>query len=299
MNILVMGAGAIGSFFGGILSKENKVILVGRKKHIDEINKNGLNIKGKTNLKIKVKAVEKIHNLSEIFDLVLITVKAYDTAIAAKEVKKVIFDKTIVLSMQNGLDNIKKITSYIDRKKVIAGITTNGVIFEKPGIIVHTGTGYTTMGGIDSKKDDRIDRIIRTFNESGIKTSLSKDIRKEIWEKAIANSSINTLTTFFKCKNGYLLKNPVLERLVERVCMESTKIARANNIFLDYDEMISKTKSIIKDTKDNYSSMFQSFLNKKPLEIDCINGILIELGKKKNVVTTLNEILIRSIKNMV
>jgi len=299
MNILVMGAGAIGSFFGGILSKENKVILVGRKKHVDEINKNGLIIKGKTNLKVNVKAVEKADNLSEIFDLVLITVKAYDTSIASKEIKKIISDKTLVLSMQNGLDNIKKITRYIDRNKVLAGITTNGVIFEKPGKIVHTGTGYTTIGEMDYKNNNRADKIVKIFNKSGIKTSLSKNIGKEIWEKAVANSSINTLTTFFKCKNGYLLKNPVLERLVERICMESTKIARANNILLKSDDMISKTKSIIKDTSNNHSSMFQSFLNKKPLEIDCINGILKEIGKKKNVDTTLNEILIRSIKNMV
>lgn len=299
MKILIMGAGAIGSFFGGILSKENMVVLVGRKNHVEMINKKGLNISGKTDLKVDVKAVESVNSLSDKFDFILLAVKSYDTEYAVKEIKKIISDKTLVLSMQNGLDNIKKITKYIDKKNVLAGVTTNGVIFEKPGFVIHTGVGYTTIGGIDTEKKVRITSIIKTFNKSGIKTTLCRDIKKEIWEKAIANSSINTLTTFFKCKNGYLLKNPVLEKLVEIICLESTNIARANNIPVNFDDMLDKTKSIIKDTSDNYSSMYQSFLNKKPLEIDSINGVLVDIGKKKNVKTTLNKILVYSIKSII
>lgn len=299
MKILIMGAGAIGSFFGGMLAKKNKVMLVGRKKHNEVINNRGLYIKGKTSLKVNVKAVETVDNLSEIFDLVILTVKSYDTDFAVREIKKIISEKTLVLTMQNGLDNIKKITRHIDINKVLAGTTTNGVIFKKPGTVVHSGVGYTTIGEIDSKKKNRASKIVKTFNKSGIKTSLCMDIRKEIWEKAVANSSINTLTTFFKCKNGYLLKNPILEKLVNRICMESTNVAYANNVVLDFNEMFEKTKSIIKYTKDNYSSMYQSYLNKKPLEIDSINGVIIELGRKQNVDTTLNEIIVYAIKSII
>jgi len=299
MNILVMGAGAIGSFFGGVLSKKNKVFLIGRKPHVEEISKNGLKIKGKTNLNANPLAFDSIDKVSEDFDLILLTVKSYDTEKAVKQIKKMVTKDTLILSLQNGLDNVKKITKYIDKKNVLAGVTSNGVIFEKPGLIFHTGIGYTTIGEINNKKTDRAKKITKIFNESGIKTSLNSNILEEIWIKAIVNSSINPLTTFFNCKNGYLLENPVLKNLVKKICKESTNIARSNNFNLDFNEMYEKTKSVIIGTKNNYSSMLQSFLNNKPLEIDSINGVLVEIGKKNKVNTILNEILVFSVKSII
>ncbi len=298
MNILVMGAGSIGSFFGGVLSKKNNVVLVGRKSHVEEINKNGLKIKGKTNLHTTPLAFEALDKISEDFDLILLTVKSYDTEKAVKQIKKIITKDTLILSLQNGLDNVKKITKYIDKKNVLTGVTSNGVIFEKPGLIFHTGIGYTTIGEINNKTD-RAKIITKIFNESGIKTSLNSNILEEIWAKAIVNSSINPLTTFFNCKNGYLLENPVLKNLVKKICKESTNIARSNNFCLDFDEMYEKTKSVIIDTKNNHSSMLQSFLNNKPLEIDSINGVLVEVGKKNKVDTILNEILVFSVRSII
>ena len=209
MNILVFGAGAIGSFFGGMLSKKENVILLGRNDHVDEINKNGLRISGKTNLKARIKSFKSIDEVSQNIDLILLTVKSYDTEKACKEIAKIISNKTIVLSLQNGLDNIQKIKKYVDKKNIIAGVTTNGVLFEKPGFIIHTGVGYTTIGKLDNQKTKRIERIISTFNKAGINTTFNSDINREIWLKGIVNSSINPITTFFNCKNGYIKKNPI------------------------------------------------------------------------------------------
>lgn len=294
-----MGAGAIGSFFGALLSQKNKVVFVGRKNHVQEINKNYLKIKGKTNLKTKVIAVESVDEISEDFDLILLTVKSYDTENAVKEIKKLTLKNTTILSLQNGLDNIEKIIKYVDKKNVLAAVTSNGIIFEKPGIINHTGVGYTTIGEIYNTKAGKAKEITKLFNESGIKASFSSNIKKEIWEKTIVNSSVNPLTTFFNCKNGFLLENPILKNLVKKICMESTNIARSSNLNLDFDEMYQKTKSVIIDTKNNNSSMLQSFLNNKPLEIDSINGALVDFGKKNGVDTMLNEILIFSLKSII
>ena len=296
MNILVFGAGAIGSFFGGMLSKKENVILIGRKKHVDEINKSGLVISGKTNLKVNVKSYESVDKISEDIDLVLLTVKSYDTINACIELKKIISENTIVLSLQNGLNNIEKIKRFVDKKNIIAGITTNGVVFERPGLIIHTGIGYTTIGEIEKASTKRIKKVIDVFNKAGIKTSLNPDIKKEIWIKGIVNSSINPITTFFDCKNGYLIKNPVLKNIVEKICIESTNIARSNGIDISISDTLKKTMSVINDTKDNYSSMLQSYKNNRPLEIDSINGFLIEIGKKNNVVTILNEMLVYSLR---
>ena len=122
------------------------------------------------------------------------------------------------------------------------------------------------------------------------------NIIEEIWIKGIINSSINPLTTFFQCKNGYLLTNLILENLIEKICEESTNIANAQGVNLSYSKMISKTKEVIRNTSENYSSMLQSYNKGKKTEIESINGKLIDIGKKQDIDTSLNEMLVYSVK---
>jgi 2-dehydropantoate 2-reductase len=292
MNIIIFGAGAIGSLLGAFLSKKNDVLLIGRKSHILSIKKNDLIIQGKTNLKIKIKAMEKVGGLKLKPDLLILTVKSYDTESAILQAKKIIDNDTIVLSLQNGLDNIDRIKQYISYENIIAGVTTHGAFFPEPGIIKHTGKGITILGELNGIKTERIVNIVKCFNESGIETIFSKDIINEIWFKAIINSSINPLTAIFKCKNGYLLENPILENLVEKICMESTKVANSEGVNLSHQSMIKKTKLVIRNTSENYSSMFQSLKKGKKTEIDFINGKIVDIGKRNNSETALNEVLI-------
>jgi len=297
MKIVIMGAGAIGSFFGGMLSKNNDVILIGRKSHVESIKKNGLNIDGKTKINIKIKAEESIEKIGISPDLLILTVKSFDTENAIKDAKNIMGKNTLVLSFQNGLNNIEKIKKYVDGRQVIAGITTNGCIFSEPGRIIHTGIGKTTIGSFN-KESEQIKKIVDLFNKAGIKTTICKDIAKEIWIKGVVNSSINPITSFFQCKNGYLLENPILEKSIERVCEESTNIANINDLNLSIDQMIDTTKEVIIDTSENYSSMLQSIQQNKRTEIDSINGKFVELGEKNNLDVSLNKLLVRLIKDM-
>lgn len=298
MNIVILGAGAIGSLFGGLLSKKNNVILVGRKPHIQAIKKNGLKITGKTQLNVKVSAEESISKIGFSPDLLILTVKSYDTETAIKEARTIIGDNTAVLSLQNGLDNIEKICKIIDKKNIVAGVTTHGVFFSKPGIIKHTGIGETHLGELNGKKTERIKQINNLFINSVIETKISTNIFREMWVKAIINSSINPLTTFFQCKNGYLLENPILENLVEKICIESTEIANKEKMQLSDNIMIKKTKEVIKFTSENYSSMFQSFRKGGKTEIDSINGKIVRIGKKYGLGAPINETLVYSIKTI-
>ena len=297
MNILVFGAGAIGSLFGGILSKNNNVVLIGRKKHVEAINKKGLEINGLTEINTDVKAFENMENISFKSDIAIISVKSYDTENAAKAIKKVIDKNTIIVSLQNGLDNIEKIEKHVDKKQILVCITTHGSVFSKPGHIVHTGVGKTTIGTLNGKKTIALTTVIEEFNASGIKTNYSKDVVRDIWIKAIVNSSINPLTTIFQCNNGNLLKNPILEKSVEKICEESTNIANSENLNLSYNEMIKKTKEVIRETSENKSSMLQSFLQGKKTEIDSINGMLLKIARKNKVKSMLNEVLVNIVSN--
>jgi 2-dehydropantoate 2-reductase len=297
MKIIIFGAGAIGSLFGGFLSKNHNVILIGRKDHVYTINKKGLRIEGKSKLKVKINAVESINKVTFYPDLLIITVKSYDTETAIIQAKKIISENTIILSLQNGLDNVDKIKKYVPLKNLIVGVTTHGAFFSKPGLIKHTGIGLTTLGALEGLGKNNVKKVDKIFNASKIKTKVSNDILKEIWIKTIVNSSINPITTIFQCKNGYLFENPVLEKIVEKVCEESSKIAKVKGINVSYSNMIKRTKDVIKSTSENYSSMLQSIKNHKKTEINSINGKLVEIGKKYNTDTFLNEILIYMIKS--
>lgn len=296
MNIVIVGAGAIGSLFGGLLSKRNNVLLIGRKPHVRAIKKNGLKITGKTNLNVKISAEDSIKKINFFPELLILTVKSFDTEKAINEAKPLIGKDTVVLSIQNGLDNIDKIKKYADYKKIIAGVTTHGALFSRPGIIKHTGKGATILGELNGNKTSRINKIVKLFNQAGIETTASKNITQEIWIKAIINSSINPLTTFFQCKNGYLSENPILENLVEKACVESTEVANSEGAHLSYQNMIKKTKEVIKNTYENYSSMFQSFKKGGKTEIDSINGKIVDIGKRNGIETPVNGILVFLIK---
>jgi 2-dehydropantoate 2-reductase len=298
MKILIMGAGALGSLFGGFLSKNNDVILIGRKPHVEEVKRNGLSIDGITKINLKLNAEHQIQNIDFFPDLVILMVKSYDTKKAINQIKPLINENTFILSLQNGIDNIEKITKVVDSDRILAGITTHGALFDQPGLIKHTGEGKTIIGSISEENFEFLNNLIDSFNNSGIKTSLSKDINEEIWKKAIINSSINPLTLIFGCKNGNLLDNPIAEKIVEKICYESTEIAISHGINTSFEEMIDKTKDVIIRTKDNYSSMFQSFKKGKKTEVDSINGILVNIGKKNKCQTLLNDTILRVIKSI-
>jgi len=298
MNIVILGAGAIGSLFGALLSKKNDVLLIGRTPHINTIKKHGLKITGKTKTTVKIPAIDSIKQVTFLPDVIILTVKSYDTEIAIKQAKPIIGKDTIVLSLQNGLDNIGKIKQNVDQRQITAGVTTHGSFFSKPGCITHTGLGQTILGELNGEKTECIKKINSVFNEAGIDTTISTDIVKEIWVKAIVNSCINPLTTFFQCKNGYLLENPVLENMVDKICNESTMVAKNEGVDLSYQNILEKTKFVIRDTGENYSSMLQSFKRGKKTEIDSINGKLIDAGKIYGLDMSLNKILIHLVKSM-
>jgi 2-dehydropantoate 2-reductase len=298
MNILIFGAGSIGSLFGGLLSKNNKVMLVGRKNHIDAINKNGLRIKGLTKFKSNVSATEDIKDISFSPDIIFISVKAFDTADAVESIKKFVKNNTLVISLQNGLGNVEKIMKYVYKKQIFVCITTHGSVFLEPGFIKHTGVGKTIIGSVTNNEQNNARAVSKLLNEAGIDTKISKEIVKDIWIKVIINSSINPLTAIFNCKNGYLLENPILENFIDRICEESTNVANSCGFNLNTKKMINETKNVIRDTSENYSSMLQSLKLSKKTEVNEINGEIVQRGHNFNIKTPLNKALLESIKSL-
>jgi 2-dehydropantoate 2-reductase len=293
MNIVVFGAGAIGSLFGGLLSQRHHVALVGRKPHVAAIQRHGLCIQGKTRMNVTIPAVESVEQIHFEPEVVILTVKAYDTKTAIEQVKGLLTEQNLVLSLQNGLGNLEEIEKVVKKTQILAGVTTHGVLFNRPGVITHTGKGKTILGALSHKTETKAHILVGMFNEVAIATSLSSHIQKDLWMKSIINSSINSLTAIFGRPNGYLLQNLLLTRFVEMICAESTAIAQGCGIEVTFQQMLTATKEVITQTADNYSSMYQSLQKGQRTEVDSISGYLVHCGQQQGCETVLNATIVQ------
>jgi len=295
MNILVVGAGAIGTLFGVRLSQHNTVCFFVKPSQTALLQNQGFILTGNTKKHMHLPVAHSVRSIPFIPDVILLAVKAYDTDIVMQSLKPVLSKKTVILSLQNGLDNYDTIQRYVASSQIIGGITTHGAYLVSPGVVRHTGIGTTILGEIRRTKTKRVVHLASVLRKAGIQTHTTTHVQKALWEKAIINSSINPLTALFSCKNGYLLRNPVLETLVKQICVESTQVARSSKIPVTSSVMIRKTVMVIQETAQNYSSMAQSIQKKKKTEIDSINGIIVRLGKRKGENVSINELLVRVI----
>ena len=293
MRILVFGAGAIGSLFGAKLSKYNDVTLLGREDHVSVIRRRGLIVRGKTRGIFHVDAISKLDEYETEPDVIMLTVKSYDTEDALKDIIEHFGKDICVMSIQNGLDNLEKMERYLDRRKIIIGLTTEGCTFLKPGEVKHSGEGVTVIGSLDNL--DLAKQICKEFNKAGIKAKLSNDIKMDMWKKAIVNACINPLTAVFGVKNGFL-KDEVLFEMVKDICRECIEVSKSVGIKIEYDEMLKEIEKVIESTSENISSMLQSIIRKRRTEIDSINGYICDLGRKAGIETRINRILMGLVK---
>ena len=292
MHITVFGAGSLGSFIGGRLSIKHHVGIIGGHSHINAIKQKGLRITGKTNLIVYPKtSLQDCQNP----ELLILTVKAYDTKKAVMDASSLIGPHTSVLSLQNGFRNEKIIGDIIGRTKVIGGVTSHGVTLLRPGEIHHTGLGDTVIGEMDGHITSRIKHISAVFNQVGIKTKISRNITKELYIKAVVNAGINPITALFNCKNGELLFNPFMEHILELTCKEAVDIITKSGIRLPSD-ILKRVKKVAQCTSDNYSSMAQSIQCHKKTEIEQINGEIVALAEKLDRQAPLNKMLTLFIK---
>lgn len=293
MKILVYGAGAIGSFFGGLLSDKNEVILVGRAPHVHAINQSGLRISGLVEKVVYPRACTDLSDLEEQ-DIVIVTVKAYDTMKAAEAIAGIVGKETTIVSIQNGLNNI----SILDEKfgdRVIGGVTSIGVTHISPGQIRLAGKGDTIFGSL-RKNLERLRIIVEIFNQSGIESRPTENIIGEIWLKVIVNSSINPITAIVRKKNECIMIEPELRDLAREICEEATVVARTSGIMLPLADPFQRVIEVVSATKENFSSMLQDIERGKKTEIDEITGAIVNQAKKIGIKVPINETIWRLVR---
>lgn len=286
-KIFVLGAGAIGSSVGALLSRKNDVALIGNKAHVNAINSSGLTIKGEIAGKFSVKAETRIEEIPPN-SLIILTTKAHDASGAISALKHLLKKDTVILVLQNGLKIKEQIQRTVgDEIKVVRGVVLMGAEFLQLGNIAFWN------GEIIIEKTEAGEKIATLFRESGLKAIVSGDISKEEWTKLVVNCVINPLTAIFRVRNneiGVDSLKPIRHRIVE----ECVAVAKAEGMRLKPSLKNDIDRAILGYT--NYSSMCQDIMKAKKTEIDFLNGTIVRLGKKHGISTPINEALVGFIK---
>lgn len=274
----------MGSFFGGMLSRRNRVTLVCRAEHANAIRKSGLRIAGKTAMIARPTATTSVSRIRRA-DLVIVSTKAYDTEGAARALRRV-GARATWLTLQNGLENADVLARYTS--KVIAGTTTHGVTFVRPGEVRHAGIGDTIIGAFVGAEEDDVIRLRDVLEESGIRTRISPSIRRELWLKVIVNASINPLAALTGLRNGQLLVVPGLRAALEGLCTEAASVARAEGFDIADREAIDLTARIARRTRENRASMLQDVQLRRRTEVDAITGAVLRSARRHELRVPMN-----------
>ena len=290
MKTVMIGPGAMGSLFGGLLSRAGEELwLVGyRKEQVETICSVGLTLKekGKSQI-IPMKATPDVTSVGKA-DLVIFFVKTYDTERAVSDSLVLEKEDTVFLTLQNGLGNEEAICKKIDRKKVMLGVTGHGATLLRPGHVRHAGWGKTFVGELDHRITDRATRIAQMFCKAGIETEASPNIHDQVWGKLVVNAGINALTALTGFKNGQLLDYPETARLMERLVFEAAQVARRKGVHIEEDP-IEKVRKAAEATRDNRSSMGQDFDHRRRTEIDAINGAVVREAQALGIPVPFNQ----------
>ena len=297
MKTVIMGAGAMGSLFGGLLASSGEdVWLVDiREDHIQTLVSTGLIVEeeGKKQ-RIPVHATRETASIGEA-DLILFLVKAYHTKKAVSDALVLQKKDTVFLTLQNGLGNEEAICQQVDPRKVILGVTNHGATFLGPGRIRHAGWGKTYIGELDGKVTSRVIQIAQLFTRAGIESDVSSNIQGLVWNKLFINVGINPVAALAGLKNGNLLDYPETLRLMEALVSETIAVAREKGILIEGNP-IEKVKAVAEATRENRCSMGQDFDNRRKTEIDAINGAVIREAERLGIPVPYNQMITDLVK---
>lgn len=306
MNVLVMGAGAVGSVFGGFLAKAgHRVSLIGRAPHMATIRDQGLRIQGiwgehlVTNLSTFTSASETSR---EDWDLVLITTKSYDTEQAVRQILPLLFEKTLVLSIQNGLGNVETIAQVVGMRRTVGGRVIFGVETIGPGRVeVTVYADKVMLGGLKGGVDHiRVEEIASAFTQAGIPTEATTDIEKFIWGKLLYSCCLNPLSALLEVAYGELGQHVETRAIMTLAIEEIFAVAQGKGVALAWNSPSEYRKllleQLIPDTYSHHASMLQDVRRGKRTEIDSLNGAVVRLGEEVGLQTPVNRMLTQLIK---
>ena len=293
MELLIIGAGAMGGLFGALLAPHAAVsLLTTNQEHAAVMGGHGLtlvDLDGATR-RVPVRVLTDPQDYGRRADLVLVCTKTRATAQAAATARDLLAADGLALTLQNGLGNLEQLVAAVGAQRAAAGVTSQAATLLAPGRVRHAGSGPTVLG-IPPGREEAITAVAVLFTRAGLETRISDDVDSLLWSKLIVNVGINALTALLRVPNGVLAQTPECDLLMARAVAEAVAVARALSIGLDGERQLERVREVCLRTADNRASMLQDILRGRPTEIDAINGAVVARGRAAGVDTPVNLLL--------
>jgi 2-dehydropantoate 2-reductase len=293
MRFVVMGTGGIGGFFGAALARAGEdVWFVGRGEHFEAMHRDGLRITSSVgNFTISASQIVQDPGLIGHADVALFCVKSYDTESAARQLSPLLDDRSLIISLQNGVDNVEKIASVLPNIPTYGGAAYVSSRITAPGQITETGGFQRIVFGPTSGRPSATAQVMHErFLHAGIKSHLAENIIKELWQKLIFIASMGSLTAVSRLTHGEIVGNPATRALMFDAMREVRTVALKLGIDVDPVDEARVLEGLKRFSDDTRSSMYYDLVAGKPMEIEALNGTVVRLGEQVGVPTPIHRV---------
>ena len=275
MKIIVIGAGAMGSIYGGRLSTGNDVTLVDTNEAvIDHVRENGIVLEENGTQNTYLPKIAKNADGVGTADLIILFTKAMYSHSALENVKSAIGKDTYLMTLQNGAGHERMLSQFVDTED-------NGAVIS-PGVIHHGGKGVTNIGLLNGNRGKILEDIRESFDECGFDVRIHDNIQQLIWDKLMTNVSLSVLTAILQCDMSYISKNENAFAICRKLIEETVAVASAMDLEFDTEKVIQKVRSVSENNLGGYTSIMMDIKNGRKTEVDTISGAVVakahELG---------------------
>jgi len=307
MKIAIIGPGALGTLLAASLNTKSNPktpfdlwLLDYKPERAKLLNEQGLILeKNDQLLSCKINATADPKEIGPT-DIIILCVKYPDVAAGLQQAAKLAHPDSLLVTLQNGIGHLELLKAGKGSPAIILGITALGANLVSPGHVRYAGSGLTRIGFLKTAgfaKSLLLAQVCNLLNDCGMETAIVDDILDYVWTKLLINVGINALTAIHRCSNGELLETDDTLNTLTAAVKEGEAVARAMGIQVP-DDPLAMTVDVCKKTARNLSSMLQDINNKKPTEIDSINGEIVAASRKFGIPVPVNEELVQRIKEI-
>ena len=290
LTVAVMGAGAVGCFYGGMLARAgHRVTLIGRPAHVQAVQAGGLRMQTLHFDDTLALAASTEPSAVAGADLVLFAVKSPDTESAGQQMRPHLKPGALVLCLQNGVDNAERLRAVLPGNEtgvaVAAAVVYVATEMAAPGHLRHHGRGELVIEPAPGSA-----AVAQTLIEAGVPTEISDNVRGALWAKLILNCAYNALSAVGRIAYGELVQRPGVSGVMRDVVAECRAVAAADSVAVPGD-VDAAVRRIAETMPTQYSSTAQDLMRGKPSEIDHLNGYVVRRGEALGVPTPANRVL--------
>ena len=299
MKIYMIGAGAMGGVYGGLLSRAgcDVTLIDPREDHIGKIRSEGITIEGVRGTHVIRLPAQSGHAGLPPGDLAIIFTDSNSTREAARTAKAILKPSGFALTLQNGIGNVEALVEELGRERVIAGVSMNSAANPAAGRSAYTNVGMTSIGELDGRDTERVKQVADMLNKAEIPTEIIPDPMNWIWGKFVLNCGVNALTAITGLRSGEIFRTPEVSALQDRVIDEIMAVVQRKNVLLPEKDPRKKIKDHCR-IRYNKPSMMQHVEQGRRTEIDSLNGALVREAKALGIATPYNEAVVAVVKGL-